>query len=380
MVLQMSNDQAELKKLENNILKQLSESEIEEILDKDDLIDTLGQSKITSKEIGVRMEEAAINSEKIAEIRETYKTIAVRGSILYFVIADMSRINDMYQNSLQFVKSLFNKAIEISAKSDDQEKRLSNLIDTITKTVYTNICRGLFEQDKLIFSFLISTSIDRYAGAGDPTISPIGWSIILRGSIPLSEEQEMKKPANPLPKLLTKLNYDIIYSAELMIPAFKDMIKSFEEHENPWTKWALSNDPHEEKLPLDWETKLTDFQKMIVVKAFRSEKMMFAFQNYIIQHLGKFFVESPSVSMKQIYEDMDKETPLVFILSTGADPTLALDKFADDMGKKDTMKVISLGQGQGDKAENFMKLCQQEGSWVLLQNCHLAESFMPRLE
>jgi len=73
--------------------------------------------------------------------------------------------------------------------------------------------------------------------------------------------------------------------------------------------------------------------------------MMFAFQNYIISHLGKYFVESPSVSMKQIYEDMDCETPLVFILSTGADPTLALDKFAEDMGTKDRMAVISLGQG-----------------------------------
>lgn len=105
-------------------------------------------------------------------------------------------------------------------------------------------------------------------------------------------------PHNPLPALLTKLNYDIIYSAELMIPAFKEIIKSMEENEDAWTKWATSNEPHEEKLPLEWEDKLTDFQKLIVLKAFRSEKMMFAFQNYIIAHLSKFFVESPSVSMK----------------------------------------------------------------------------------
>lgn len=42
---------------------------------------------------------------------------------------------------------------------------------------------------------------------------------------------------------------------------------------------------------------------------------------------------------------MDCETPLVFILSTGADPTLALDKFAEDMGKKENFGVVSLGQG-----------------------------------
>jgi len=108
--------------------------------------------------------------------------------------------------------------------------------------------------------------------------------------------------------------------------------------------------------------------------------MMFAFQLYIINHLGKFFVESPSVQMKQIYEDMDCETPLVFVLSTGADPTLALDKFAEEMGQKDNMGVISLGQGQGEKAIQLINIKQESGSCVLLQNCHLAKSFMPDLE
>jgi dynein heavy chain len=37
--------------------------------------------------------------------------VAIRGSILYFVIADLAGIDPMYQNSLAYVKSLFNKAI-----------------------------------------------------------------------------------------------------------------------------------------------------------------------------------------------------------------------------------------------------------------------------
>jgi dynein heavy chain len=84
--------------------------------------------------------------------------------------------------------------------------------------------------------------------------------------------------------------------------------------------------------------------------------------------------------MKQIFEDMDCETPLVFVLSTGADPTLALYKFAEEMGKKETMKIISLGQGQGDKAVKLIEVGCKEGAWVLLQNCHLARTFMSRLE
>jgi dynein heavy chain, axonemal len=66
IVMQMAADQASLKRIENMILKQLSESEIEEILDKDDLIDTLSQSKITASEINERMAKAVVVTEQIA--------------------------------------------------------------------------------------------------------------------------------------------------------------------------------------------------------------------------------------------------------------------------------------------------------------------------
>jgi dynein heavy chain len=74
----------------------LRDSEIEQILDEDTLIDTLERSKQTASEINSRMERAIIVTEEIATTRAAYKIVAIRGSILYFVIADMARINEMY--------------------------------------------------------------------------------------------------------------------------------------------------------------------------------------------------------------------------------------------------------------------------------------------
>ena len=178
IVVSMDNDQRTLKGIENNILKLLNESELEQILDEDTLINVLDESKVTSKEINERMAESEIIQAEIVETRAKYTSVAIRGSILYFVIADMGLINDMYQNSLQFVKTLFNKAIDQSEKSDDLDQRLQNLIITITKNIYANISRGLFEADKLVFTYLIITSINRYDG----TISPAGWNLLLRGA------------------------------------------------------------------------------------------------------------------------------------------------------------------------------------------------------
>ena len=114
IVVSMDRDKNTLVSIEDSILKLLAESTEEQILDEDNLIIILENSKSTSADILKRLSDAVVVEEQINDTRNQYRSVATRGSILYFVIADLAGIDPMYQYSLAYVKRLFNQAIEKS--------------------------------------------------------------------------------------------------------------------------------------------------------------------------------------------------------------------------------------------------------------------------
>lgn len=124
------------------------------------------------------MIEAEHTAKLINETREKYRMVARRGSVLYFVIADLAIIDPMYQYSLEFFSRLFNRRLDRSEKSDKLEERLAILISDVTESFFINICRGLFEKDKLLYAFLNASSILRRS----ESINVDEWNFYLRGS------------------------------------------------------------------------------------------------------------------------------------------------------------------------------------------------------
>ena len=138
-----------------------------------------------------------------------------------------------------------------------------------------------------------------------------------------------------------------------------------------------SNTPQLEPVPFFNEV-LNEFQKILILKIIRPDKVIPAVQSWITNSIGQQYILAPSFELAKCFKDSNQMTPLLIILSSGSDPVTDFLKFAEEQQK--STSVCSLGQGQGPKAEKMIKEQQARGGWVLLQNCHLCVSWLPELE
>lgn len=148
-------------------------------------------------------------------------------------------------------------------------------------------------------------------------------------------------------------------------------------------RWVAIYDdfkPEEIPLPGIWDSKLTTFEKLLLLKALRPDKLTAGVSIFIERQMGEKFVSPPAFDISKSFEDSNCLTPLIFILSPGVDPMQSILSFSEKLKFDETFQSVSLGQGQGGIAQKMIEHSQAEGGWVCLQNCHLAESWMPTLE
>jgi dynein heavy chain len=373
LIVNIASDKKQLKEIEDKILKLLFNSQ-GNILDDEELINTLNQSKVTSATINSRLLEAQETEVNINTARERYRPVAIRGSVLYFVMADLAEMDPMYHFSLKYFKTLFVKTIKEAESSDSLATRIKILCSNVTFDTFSNVSRGLFEAHKLIFAFMICIETMRERTLIDQN----EWNFFLRGSGIL----RTNLPTKPSIRWMSSYMWKNLCDLALTIPQFGYTIDHIVAYPTDWETLVESDEPHSIPVPGDTTSQLTDFQKLLLIKVLREEKVVPSTIEFVKRNLGAEFIDIPPLDLSKAYRDTSAATPLIFILSTGSDPVSQLMKFAASpkMNMADKLHMISLGQGQGPIAEELIKKALISGDWVFLQNCHLAASWMHRLE
>eukprot|EP00803_Ostreobium_quekettii_P008971 evm.model.scf_437EXC.8 EVM.evm.TU.scf_437EXC.8 scf_437EXC:34649-40478(-) len=370
LIVQGAENKRKLKEIEDEILQVLSASK-GNILEDEGAVNILQSSKVLSDEISEKQKAASETEAQIDEARSGYKPVAHHASLLYFCVTDMGNIDPMYQYSLGWFADLFVKAILDSQQSDDLEMRLQLLNDYFTFLLYQNVCRSLFEKDKLLFAFALASRLQIDVGR----MCQEELRFLLTGGIAMGEPP-MANPAEDW--ISNKMWGEICRVAKLSDIVWESFYVSVAENLGAWKNLYDSVDPELELLPSPWQTKLSAFQRMLVLRTVRPDKLIPAITAYIAATMGKRFVDPLPFAIEPSYNDSTATTPLIFVLSPGSDPMASLLNFADDKGVR--VESVSLGQGQGPVAQKWIDDGVKDGFWVVLQNCHVAKSFLPTLE
>eukprot|EP00746_Dinoflagellata_sp_MGD_P065558 gnl/MRDRNA2_/MRDRNA2_27306_c0_seq1.p1 gnl/MRDRNA2_/MRDRNA2_27306_c0~~gnl/MRDRNA2_/MRDRNA2_27306_c0_seq1.p1 ORF type:complete len:1713 (+),score=337.76 gnl/MRDRNA2_/MRDRNA2_27306_c0_seq1:612-5141(+) len=363
----------ELQDTEDSILRLLSSSQ-GNILEDETLINTLSTAKKTSEDINEKVVEVEQTEKEIDRARGSYSVVAFHSATLFFAVVDMAQISPMYEFSLQWFQDLFLTSIDEAQSSNVLEDRLRHLNNQFTSLLFDTVSRALFEEDKTLFVFHICLQLEQ----AKQRIDPAEVRFLLYGSANVVLDH---KPNNPANHVMTEQCWsDIVVLSKL--PNFKNLDLMFNDSGalEDFVPFFEATDALQVDLPEPWNSEWKTFQRLLFLRATRLDCLADAITLWVSETLGPQYVEPPTFDIRTSYRMSSALVPLVFILSPGSDPVAEVFQFADEMQMTKKMESISLGQGQGIKAQRMIEEATARGGWVLLCNCHLCISWMPELE
>lgn len=308
LILESAENKKQLKEIEDKILEVLSLSE-GNILEDETAIKVLSSSKELSEEISEKQKIASVTETQIDETRMGYKPVALHSATIFFCISDLAHIEPMYQYSLTWFINLYVQSLANSTKSEELDLRIEYIIEHFTLSIYNNVCRSLFEKDKLLFSLLLTVGLLKEKKAINEEI----WYFLLTGGVALDNPYP-----NPASEWLSEKSWGEIVRAS-SLPRLKGLMEDVEHNTKEWKQIYDSAWPHEEILPLPWKF-LQTLERMAILRCLRPDKMVPAIQDFICETMGKVFIEAPTFDLQGSYNDSSCCAPLIFVLSPGADP------------------------------------------------------------
>ncbi|XP_041923315.1 LOW QUALITY PROTEIN: dynein heavy chain 5, axonemal-like [Alosa sapidissima] len=359
---EVTSNKRKMQELEDNLLYRLTSTE-GSLVEDESLIEVLRVTKMTAEEKGSAETEMKINFA-----REEYRPVATRGSILYFLIVEMSLVNIMYQTSLRQFLGLFDTSMERSAKSQITAKRLGNIMEYLTYEVFVYTARGLYENHKFLFTLLLALKIDLQA----KNISHCEFQTFIKGGASLDLNSVEAKPRRWILDV-TWLNL-VQLSA---LPPFTGLLAQVAHADRAWRTWFDEAAPEEAPLPGDYDNLLDAFRKLLLIRSWCPDRTIAQARHYIADSLGGRYAEGTVLDMEAVCVESDERTPLVCFLSMGSDPTENIEKLAK--AKAVPCRPISMGQGQDVHARRLLSQSMGDGGWLLLQNCHLGLDFLDEL-
>jgi dynein heavy chain 1 len=351
-----------LRQLEKRLLQALNESR-GNILDDDNVIETLETLKKEAAEISAKMSNTEGVMAEVDEITLQYNIIAQSCSAVFAVLEQLHYLNHFYQFSLQYFLDIFHTVLHENkrlATETNHNIRRDIIIEDLFVTAYQRTSLGLLQKDKITLAMLLAQAAPYKM---DKSLIDVILAENIEG-VDLSTETGRK---------------DEVFARASRLPALKGKLDNVSQ--DNWDRF-LYEELGENYVPNigDENTDKRDqaLQSLLLIKLFRLDRFVPAAERFVTTVFGSSLLDAAE-DLKQIVEQVSASRPIALCSSPGFDASYKVNSLVER--NRATCTNIAMGSNEGPaSADKAISNAAATGSWVLIKNVHLAPTWLQSLE
>jgi dynein heavy chain 1 len=351
-----------LRQLEKRLLQALNESR-GNILDDDNVIETLETLKKEAAEISKKMSETEGVMSEVESVTNQYSIIARACSAVFAVLEQLHHINHFYQFSLQYFVDIFNSVLYQNkrlAQEKDHSARVQIIIRDLFITTYQRTSLGLVQKDRITLAILLAQA----------TPFPMDRTILDRILDESVEDADLSTTGTTRDEVMSRLNN---------MSLFKEHLANVTEEQ--WDRF-FTEELAENAVPVIWDEGTSQLDQLLrsllLVKLCRMDRFVPTAERFIEAVFGRELFEG-SGDLKDVVDQVTATTPISLSSSPGFDASYKVDALVQRTNA--TCANIAMGSNEGlESADKAISNAAATGNWVLVKNVHLAPSWLQSLE
>ncbi|OQE44831.1 hypothetical protein PENCOP_c002G07590 [Penicillium coprophilum] len=351
-----------LRQLEKRLLQALNESR-GNILDDDNVIETLETLKKEAADISLKMDQTEGVMHEVDNVTQKYSIIARSCSAVFAVLEQLHHINHFYQFSLQYFVDIFNSVL-YQNKRLAQEKDYSARVQIIVRDLFINTYQrtslGLVQKDRITLAILLAQA----------TPFPMDRTILDRVLDETVEGTDLSTAVDARDQVMTKL-------ANMSL--FKDHLSNVTQEQ--WDRF-FDEELAENVVPVMWDENVSQLDQLLrsllLVKICRMDRFVPSAERFIEAVFGRELFEG-GADLKDVVDQVTATRPIALSSSPGFDASYKVDALVE--ATHATCANIAMGSNEGlESADKAISNAAAVGNWVLVKNVHLAPAWLQSLE
>ncbi|XP_066569884.1 dynein axonemal heavy chain 8 [Amia ocellicauda] len=336
-------------------------------------------------------DEALAKKFKLAELekstlaaREGFRLIADRAALMFNLSNTMRQVNPVYHISFDQLLEVFSAAIVHSERYS-----IKTLVERITYNLFCYIGKYIMERDQMVYTLLLALEIESCLGHVTPgmiefLICP-DLCVAVMEAMQAKPSEARQHAKNPF-EWMTEEQFKNVQILATYYSWFHNLFDRMykDGKDMSWKSLCDSDQPENTAKAKGPEGLggLGPLQRLLVIRAIRSDRLTQAASLYISSVLGKKYVTEIPSDLQACLQLTKPQTPILLLYSSEADePRRQILELSARRGCE--TQVVSVNGGSISEERRIRYLIEEsqaKGRWLLLENIHNSQPLMTSVE